>query len=377
VYAVRLAVALAAAGLIAQACSSGPAGSPTRQTFESGDEGWIPFGPDAQVEVVHPPSPVASGKAALALHYTFTPGQYGSAILPLEAGQVANLAHLRFRIRTDHPTPIIVVLSERQPGGGYYSSWFWCQKDRWIDVDLVPSDFTLNEGPSDPADPNGRLDLAEVRGIGISDLGQAFQSLTADPAYPLVVEASAGSHTFFLDDLELVPGGTAPGERPRRVGDPARNLVTWISLGGVDLEIAGADNPLHAPGVSASYTRPSGRYVAISHSLLAGNFASIRRLTLPVASRTDASLMVYLEERMRGAALGPRYSRSVPVRGGSQRMSVSLALDEFQPDRTGPTDADGRLDGRMLKSISIVDITAAGAPRSASNTLWLGPIDAQ
>jgi hypothetical protein len=31
----------------------------------------------------------------------------------------------------------------------------------------------------------------------------------------------------------------------------------------------------------------------------------------------------------------------------------------------------------MLKSISIVDITAAGAPRSASNTLWLGPIDAQ
>ena len=66
------------------------------------------------------PGEVQNGNAALALHYVYTPGQYGSAVLPLEPAQVAHLGRLAFWIKTDRATPVIVALSEKQPGGGYY-----------------------------------------------------------------------------------------------------------------------------------------------------------------------------------------------------------------------------------------------------------------
>ena len=365
---------------LGQACAPQPAGHTTRQTFEQGDEGWIPFGVGAQVEVVRDPAMVKSGSAALALHYTINPGQYGSAVLPLEAGEMTGLRRLELSVRTDHDAPIIVVLSEKQPGGGYYSSWFWCPKDRWLWVSLTPQDFTLDQGPSDPIDPNHRLDLEDVRGMGVTDLGQAFQMLGTDPKYPLAVDKVSGTHTILLDDISWT---TAPGAAPtgpwtdKRVGRPERGFITWIALGGTQLSLVDAGSPLGQSGFSAAYTQAFGRYIAISHSLLDQDLRGIERMTVTLASQQEARLMVYLEEQKPGSVSGPRYGHPVTVTGGSKPVSLDLMLSSFQPDATGIPDPDGKLDADQLKSISIVDITAADSRPPSENVLWVSPITAR
>jgi hypothetical protein len=368
------------ASISGSGCVRRSSGQPPHQTFDQSDEGWIPFGTDAHVEVVHDPAIVKSGGGALMLRYTVNPGQYGSAVLPLEAGELKSLQRLEFWIRTDRATPVIVVLSEKQPGGGYYSSWFWCRKDEWLHVSLTPHDFVLNQGPSDPVDADGRLDLDDVRGIGISDLGQAFQSFASDPTYPLVVDTTSGSHTILLDDVEMVTGPGAPplGPWPDKViGHPERGLVTWISIGGTDLAIADASSPLGQPGFSARYEQTFGHYVAISHSLLDHDLRGVAHLSLTMASQNDAKLMVYLEEKKPGTLLGPRYIHTVTVPGGSEPASIDLALAEFQTDTAGLVDPNGRLDADLLKSISLVDITAVDSRPPTPNVLWLSPITAR
>src|SRR5262249_45050389 len=97
VFAVRVTLTVLAATAIG--CSTKTA-SPKNiyQTFEDSDEGWIPFGPDAQVEVTKEGTLVRNGSAALALHYSFHPGQYGSAVLPIERGQLSKLSRIQFWI---------------------------------------------------------------------------------------------------------------------------------------------------------------------------------------------------------------------------------------------------------------------------------------
>jgi hypothetical protein len=367
---------LVIAGAVEQGCARRAVEKNTRQTFEQGDEGWIGFGADARVEVVHDSSQVKNGRAALALHYEFIPGQYGSAVLPLETGELSALTRLRFWIKVDHPTSVIVVLSEKQPGGGYYSSWFWCPSQQWIEVSLTPQDFVLNQGPTDPVDRNGRLDLDDVRGIGLSDLGQAFQTLGTDPTYPLIVDKVTGTHTINVDDFEFVSSAGAALSGPwtdKRIGRPERRIVTWITLG-ADLRVADAASPLREPGFSASYQQTFGRYVAISHTLLDHDLRGVQKLSVVLASASDANLMVYLEEKKPGTLLGPRYSHPHAIAGGSKPTRVDLTLSEFQPDATGMTDPNGKLDADLLKSISIVDITAADSRPPKANTLWISPI---
>ena len=353
------------------------AATSTRQTFEEGDEGWIAYGTDAHVEVVHDAAAVKNGAAALALRYTFNPGQYGSAVLPLESGELGNVDRLRFSIKADHSTSIIIVLTEKQPGGGYYSSWFWCPKDQWVNVSLTPQDFTLNQGPSEPADSNGRLDLADVRGVGISDLGQAYQTLGADPNYPVVVDKVTGTHVVFLDDFEwTVSNGTAPSGpwTDRRIGHPDRGFVTWIALGGTDLAVVDATSPLREAGFSASYQQTAGHYVSLAHSLLDHDLRGIQSLGTTIASVNDANLMIYLEEKKPGSYLGPRYARPLAVPGGNMPTAITFALSEFKPDTAGMTDGNGKLDADQLKSLSIVDVTAADGRPPKPNTLWIGPV---
>jgi hypothetical protein len=373
-----LVVVLTVAAAAGEACARRVAGHTTHQTFEQSDEGWIPFGAGASVEVVRDPSTAKSGAAALALHYTIAPGQYGSTVLPLEAGEMTGLRRLELSVRTDHDTPVIVVLSEKQPGGGYYSSWFWCPKDRWLSVSLTPQDFVLDQGPSDPIDSDNRLDVDDIRGIGVTDLGQSFQTLGAD--YPLLIDKVSGSHTMLLDDVSW---STAPGAGPtgpwtdKVIGHPERGFVTWIALGGTRLGIVDADSPLGQRGFSAAYSQPVGRYIAVSHSLLDHDLRGVRRLTMTMASQHDASLMVYLEEKKPGSAAGPRYSHPVVVTGGSKPVAIDLLLSSFQPDASGMTDPDGKLDADQLKSISIIDITAAGSQTPSANVLWVSPITAR
>jgi hypothetical protein len=357
------------------ACSRKPEPAATIiQTFETSDEGWVPYGHGARVDVTRDSALVKSDQAALAVNYTFNPGDFGSAVLPLEVGQMARTPNLRFWIRTDHATAIIVVLSEKQPGGGYYSSWFWSPKQQWQYIELAPSDFSLNMGPNDPKDPNGRLDLEQVNGLGLSDLGQAFQQIGVDPAYPLIVDRPTGSHTFSFDNLELSSRGVSHG---KLLGDPRRKFTAWITLGGAQIAVEEQDNPLKEPATKISYAQTPGRSVVLSHSLMQASLGGAGKLQFRAASAKDSQLLVYLEEKKMGATEGPRYTSALTVAGGSKPIDQTIDFSGFTFDRTGPPDPNGRLDGAELKSISLIDITATTTQKSAPNTLWIGAMSPQ
>src|SRR5579872_5167613 len=153
-------------------------------------EDWNAFGQGATVQ--------KSGET-LSLQYKIAAGQFAMAVLPIPGGKLAGMTHLQFRLRTDASTVVAVMLSEKKPGGDYTAA-FWSPKDEWQQIDLTPADFAVNDGPKDPKDPDGRLDLDQVEHIAVLDLGQFFSQVDS----PMATHRLTGEHKFDLEALHLV-----------------------------------------------------------------------------------------------------------------------------------------------------------------------------
>ena len=260
-------VATVAIGLlILWATQPKPVALTARQTFDTSEEGWFGYG-GGHVRVTTDKQHVKQGTGALELEYTPGPGQFGSAVVLVSDGSLAELRRLRFWIKTDDDTAAAVVLSERRPNGGDYSAWFWSPKQRWQHIELFPEDFALNEGPADAKDANGRLDVAELQGVGFIDLGQFFGLISADRAYPLFLKTTTGTHYIHVDDFEILRDQTASGTRSSRIGDPSRGFVSWITLGGATLSLSKPGNPLGQAGYEVNYEQAPVKSVAIVHGL--------------------------------------------------------------------------------------------------------------
>jgi hypothetical protein len=370
------AVATAVTGaLILWAAQPKPVALTGRQTFDASEDGWFGYG-GARVRRTTDRQHVKQGAGALELEYTVAPGQFGSAVVLAADGSLAGLRRLRFWIKTDDDTAAAVVLTEKGPNGGSYSTWFWSPKQHWQFIELFPEDFALNEGPADAKDANGRLDLADVQGVGFIDLGQFFGLLNADREYPLVLKTMTGTHYIHVDDFET-SREQAPSDLKRsRIGDPARGFISWFTLGGATLSLSKPGSPLTAAGYEVTYDQAQTKFVAIAHGLSNLDLANATRLKFDAASLNPASIMVYLEERNPGSDLGPRYSSRLEVAGGSTPSSKTLAISDFTYDPTGPTDPDGRLTPSRLRSISLIDITGARLIAPDRNTLWMSSIEA-
>jgi hypothetical protein len=130
-----------------------------RHTFEKDAEGWVVMGPGGAVHA-------AAG--SLVFSYELRPKQFSMAVLPAPP-ETARMQRLRLRVKADRDMPVAVLLSERKPGGGNYTAIFWAPANTWQAVELAPGDFILSDGPNDPRDSNGKLDLDSVEGIGIAD----------------------------------------------------------------------------------------------------------------------------------------------------------------------------------------------------------------
>src|SRR5215471_4072581 len=118
------------------------------------DDDWMPFGQGATVRT--------TGNT-VSMDYKVTPGQLGLAIRQTPGGKLGGMTHLQFRVKSDVTTIVGVMLSEKKPGGGDYTALLWAPKDQWQQLDLTPADFSVNDGPKDPKDANGRLDVDQVQ----------------------------------------------------------------------------------------------------------------------------------------------------------------------------------------------------------------------
>jgi len=350
-------------------------------TFAGKQPGWMVFGSGGEIRLTPDAARSKSGKPALAFDYKLAPNQFVAAVLPVQVGSLARMTQLTFWLKADSSTAVAVILSEKKPDGGNYNAIVWSPKDTWQQIALTPEDFGPSEGPNDPKDPDGKLDLDQIEGVGIIDLGQMFVNLSGKPEVPIAVDASPGAHTLYVDEFQAL-GGTSAVALPKAaagtmIDDFQRPHLSWLTLGGAQLAPNAAGNPLGEPALEARYQQIEGKFVVIAHPLGQVNLRGSERISFDIASTKDAQIVVGLEKRKPGSSEGPRYNTLVQVPGNSKSVHESIAFAEFTPDENGPGDPEGKFTPEQIKTISLVDITASFSHEQQPNTIWLGQLRAE
>jgi len=327
------------------------------QDFETEAPGWFAFGAaGGSVRVTHEAGQAHSGNSALAFTYEVKRGQSSMAVMPAPPS-MARMQHVRFWVKTDRDTPVAVLLSETQPDGGNYTAWFWSPANAWRQIDLTPADFVLSDGPQDPKDPDGKLDLDQVQGIGMLDLASFFPAPSGLP----------GPRTLWIDDFELLSGPAPKEDSAMRIDDFDRGFLPWITIGVMDLKLAGPDNPLHEPALEASYDQRDNPLPVVLRRIANYDLAKAARLDFDVASDEETTLVIALEVKHPGAAQGPRFTLPVFPPGKREVFHVSVKLEDFQ--------GQGKLDPAQLKTLIVTDPAAAGDGVGTHNRIWIGKVE--
>ena len=329
-------------------CFLAPAQTLLHQTFESSTADWKPLGEGSTVH---------SSGAALAFEYTLAPKHLAVLVQPAPPF-LAQAGRIRFSVKADHSTAMAALLMEKKPGGGNYMAWFWAPANQWQAVELTPADFTVTDGPQDPVDSDGRLDLDAVEAIGILDLAQFFGTLKATSPIPVRIDAAAGSHTFLLNHFDLLSEST-------RVSPLDRGFVEWVSPGGMDLKLSEQSNPLGKRAIQAAYQHRDGEFDLLLRRQSAAPSPSESkgtRLVFDIASEREVTLMLSLEMKKPGGGEGPRFTLPIYPPGGREVFHVDVKLSDFE----GP----GKFDPNQWRTTAILDITDA----DGANTLWLSDV---
>jgi hypothetical protein len=316
----------------------------------------------------------AEGKSGLTFKYVLGAKTFSAAVLPA-SGKLDHMQRIRFRVKADHDTAVAVLLSEHKPGGGDYSAWFWAPANQWQQIELSPGDFAVNDGPKDAVDPDGKLDLDQVEGIGILDLAHFFNQLPDGSAFPVVVARSAGAHTLWLDDFQMLnsaPARAKPSAKTISIDSFNRGFLQWITLGGMNLKLVSADNPVVGPALQVSYEQVDGRFAVLVGRLSNLDLSKAKRIAFDIASEHEATLAVSLEMKKPGSDQGPRFNVTIYPPAGRKVFHVNLRLEDFEQTPAGTL----KLDPSRLKSITITDVSAAAGGEAGANTIWIGNVEA-
>ncbi len=357
---VLLSLVLGASAVLAQEDS----GVILRQTFAKDAQGWMVMGQGGGVSV--------SG-GALAIRYDLDAKQFGPAVVPVPSG-LAGMRQIRFRVKADHDTAIALLLIEKKPGGGNYTAMFWAPANAWQQIELTPADFAIGEGPSDPVDADGKLDLDQVTAIGLVDLAGFFNHLDMGANSPLVVARTTGTHSLQLSGFEVMRSG-AERKSTTRIDGFDRGFLQWFTLGGMDLKLATEGSPLGAPALQASYEPAEGSIEVVSRSTAGIDLSQAKRIAFDVASEREITLAISLELTKPGSSQGPRYMLTVFPPAGRKPFHVDVRLADFDHDENSP-DGPVRLDPARIKSIAFVDISAMMGGQIGSNKFWISKLEA-
>jgi len=286
-----------------------------------------------------------AANGAVEFKYQLGTKKFAAAVLPVD-DSFASMKSLRFRIRTDHDTTVGVLLSERKPGGGNYAALFWSPANAWQQIELTPRDFDLSDGPTDPVDADGKLDLDQVEGVAIFDFSNFLQG------------SASGAHSILIDNFEVWETAHAPAQNTIDAFD--RGFLQWMTPGGMTLKFVPEAGPLGEPSVMASYPESTEPYAAMMRRVGSLSLGKAKRLTFDIASENEATILVAVEMQK-----GPRYHLTIYPPAGLKVFHVDLSLDDFEHENNaGPE----KFDPSRWKSITFADISGGGS----ANSFWLG-----
>jgi hypothetical protein len=296
-----------------------------------------------------------SAEGAVEFKYQLGSKQFAVAVTPAD-DLMAAMKSLRFRAKTDHDTTVGVLLSERKPGGGNYVALFWSPANVWQQIELTPRDFDVSDGPTDPVDADGKLDLDQVEGIAMFDMSHFLEGVADSDK--IVVTKSTGAHTMLIDNFEV--RGTAPAVKENVIDAFDRGFLQWLSPGGMTLKFVPDTGPLGEPSLKASYTETSGPYAFAVRRVGNLNLSKAKHLVFDIASENEATILVALETKQ-----GGRYHLTIYPPAGRKVFPVDLSFDDFERESAeGPA----KFDPSRWKSIAITDISGG----NNANTYWLG-----
>ena len=252
-------------------------------------------------------------------------------------------------------------------------------KDVWQQIELVPEDFAPTEGPTDPVDPNHKLDMDQVENISIIDLGQLFAQAGGQSDVPVTLDKRLGAHSLYIDDLQALP--EAPSRPPAGgkgvvIDDFHRGFLSWLTVGGMEFFLDASGKPLAGRALQASYEQAPGTFAVISRTLPEVDLRGTDRLTFDIASTVRAQLLVAVELHKPGGQ-GPRFNTTIEVPGGQQPLHQEIVFANMTADPKSPAAPGGKIDPTLIKTFSLIDITSAFGGGQAKNTLWIGNVRAE
>jgi hypothetical protein len=349
-------------------------------TFEKTQGDWLAFGGAAQVRVATEAANVKNGKGVLAVDYQIARGQFGLAVLPISEGTLAGTKQLTFWLKTDSSAPVSVILNERKSSGGNYMTTLWSPKDTWQQIELVPEDFAPTESPTDPVDPNHKLDMDQVESLSLLDLGQFYAMSDAAAEIPVVLDKRLGAHSLYIDDFKALadaPSMPPAGGKGVVIDDFHRGFVSWMTMGGAAISLDVSGNPLAGRAVKADYEQIQGRMVLLSYAFPRVDLRGIDRLTFDVAATTHTQFLVAVQLKNPGKSEGPRFNTSIDIPGGTQLQHQEIILANLNFDPKSPAAPGGKLDPALIRSIALIDVTAAYGGAQQKNTLWIANLRAE
>jgi hypothetical protein len=371
----RMTGLMAAVGVAAVSHAQVPAGSagppiglPIRQTFHVSDEGWVAMGDGAKISVATDLVKLNSVNGALKLDYSIGPGKMGLFALPVADGALTGAQSFHFAVRSDYSTNMILGMQEN--GGGRYMATFFVPANKWQIVELSPSDFALADGPADPKDPDGKLDLDLVQGLGVADAG-ALWAQANNTTLNDIFGVKTGEHSAYVADFQVGKTPLAAATAPTDVLDTfSHPQVDWLMLGGAQgKHISGA--PLAGRGIQVTYPQAPGKLAGFLRPLSAGRLTGATKLSLSLASVKATTLLLQVEEKG-----GGKYNTTVFVPAGAAGAStITVSFADFKA-ADDSKDTNGKLDLDEVNRLMIVDVSGIKGDVTAEseNTLSLGDL---
>lgn len=331
--------------------------------------GWTSIGPTGKLSISRD---VLRGqsKGSLKFEYNVAPGGIEALILPTAYAPLGKMKSLRFWIRPDYDTTFGIVLEELD--GGRYVAIAAAQKDTWQLVELNPNDFSLADGGDDPIDPNGKLDLSLVQGIGLADMKQMFAQAEGELAALFGVKQ--GPHVLYLSDF-LTSESLLPDSRTRSTSEATldtldRPQLGWLCAGRASASVV-RDGPVVGRSLKMEYEVGPTAIAGLLRAVTPGALAGMDRVEFSLATVLPCTLLVQLEEKG-----GGKYNAMVPSTGLSTAKQIAIPFSEFEKAEDS-VDGNETLDLAAVKQLVILDATGIQAGKEQSNTLWLGPIVAR
>lgn len=361
-------------GLVLATLSQAQTDPLIKQDFKADTAGWTVLGQSAKVTLTHDAPAAAANGGALHFDYKVEKGEMDALLLPAEVGSLAKAQSFKFRAMADHDTSVAVMLQEKD--GGRYVAMCRLTKGVYQQCELSTADFFLSQDVGDPKDPDGKLDLDQVNGIGIIDLHEIFVA-AGNPELEKILGVDKGAHSLYLDQFSVesqpVPPTASVEKGVVTLDSFAHPQLAWFATAGLRLQSSQGD-PLTGSGMKWTYKQEPNKMVAAAHPVNPGSLKGTQTLSFDLAAMRGGTMTVQIE-----ATDGNKFSTSVDIPFGSKPKHIALNFSDFR-STDDSADPNGKLDLSKIKNLLLMDISgmmAQADPDHPDNTLWISHIVAK